>query len=59
MEQFRLVFDPTALAAIVARVERNEDVSNTILSNEELRALLLQLMGQKVFDEARKQGTAA
>jgi len=59
LDQFRLVFDPKALAAIVARVERNEDVSNTILSNEELRALLLQLMGQKVFDAAQKESSAA
>ncbi|HMP57769.1 MAG TPA: DEAD/DEAH box helicase family protein [Gemmatales bacterium] len=49
-EQFKLAFDPKAMAALIARLERNEDISGQLMSNEELRAAALELMMQKVYE---------
>jgi type I restriction enzyme R subunit len=47
--QFKLAFDPKGLAAVLTRVERNEKISNQFTSNEQLRALVTELMMQQVY----------
>jgi type I restriction enzyme R subunit len=55
LEQFKLAFDPKALAALVDRVERNEGISSQLMSNEAMRAVVLTWMRRQVF-EASKTG---
>ena len=52
IDQFKLAFDPKGMAAVLARMERNEKISNQFMSNEELRALALDLMMKQVYDQA-------
>ncbi len=49
LPQFKLAFDPKGLAAVLARLEPNEHISNQFMSNEQLRALALELMMQQVY----------
>jgi type I restriction enzyme, R subunit len=49
LPQFKLAFDPKGLAAVLARMERNETISNQFMSNEELRTVALELMMQQVY----------
>jgi len=49
LPQFKLAFDPKGLAAVLARLERNEHISNQFMSNEQLRALAMELMMQQVY----------
>jgi len=49
LPQFKLAFDPKGLAAVLARLERNEHISNQFMSNERLRGLALELMMQQVY----------
>src|SRR5205807_2314350 len=49
-DQFKLVFDPKALDAVVARMERNEPIANTFMTDERVRAVALELMGQQVYE---------
>lgn len=53
-DQFKLVFDPKALDAVVARMERNEEIANTFMTNEELRAFALELMMKEVYTKVRE-----
>ena len=40
LSQFKLAFDPKGfLAAVLARMERNETISNQFMSNEQLRTV--------------------
>lgn len=55
-EQFKLAFDPKGMAAVIARMERNENISNQFMSNEQLRAVALELMMQRVYTHFQ-QGT--
>jgi hypothetical protein len=54
-DQFKLVFDPKALAAVVARLERNEAIANTFMTNEQLREVALELMMQEVYGKLREK----
>lgn len=54
-DQFKLVFDPKALAAVLARMERNETIANTFMTNEELREVALELMMQEVYGRLREE----
>jgi type I restriction enzyme, R subunit len=47
--QFKLAFDPKGLAAVLARMERNEHIPNQFRSNEQLRGVALELMMQQVY----------
>ncbi len=49
MEQFKLAFDPKGMQAVLARMDRNEGISNQFMSNEQLRVLALELMMQQVY----------
>jgi hypothetical protein len=49
MDQFKLAFDPKGMQAVLSRMERNETISNQFMSNEQLRALALELMMQQVY----------
>ena len=49
-EQFKLAFDPKAMAALITRLERNENISGQLLSNEELRAAAMAMMMQNVYE---------
>ncbi len=53
LEQFKLAFDPKALAALVDRVERNEGISSQLMSNEGMRAVVLTWMRQQVFEASK------
>lgn len=48
-EQFKLTFDPKGMAAVIARMERNENISGQFMSNEQLRAVALELMMKQVY----------
>ena len=50
VDQFKLAFDLKAMAAVIARMERNEEIYGQFMSNEELRALALELMMKKVYE---------
>jgi type I restriction enzyme R subunit len=58
-EQFKLAFDPKAMAALIARLERNEDISGQLMSNEELRTAALDLMMTKVYEQFQMDPPAA
>jgi type I restriction enzyme, R subunit len=49
LDQFRHALDPKGLAAILGRMERNEHISNQFISNEQMRAVALELMMQQVY----------
>jgi hypothetical protein len=48
------VFDPKGIAAVIARMERNEGISSQLMSNEELRGTALELMMQQVYTHFRE-----
>jgi type I restriction enzyme R subunit len=58
-DQFRLVFDPKALDAVVARMERNEAIASTFLTNEQLRIVALDLMMKELYDRLRGPGVVS
>ena len=55
MNNFKLAFDPKALAAFVARIERNEDIASQFMANDQLRQVAMQWMMQQVFEQLRAQ----
>jgi type I restriction enzyme R subunit len=57
MAQFKLAFDPKGLAAVLGRMERNEQISNQFMGNEELRAVALELMMRQVYEHFRADDT--
>lgn len=54
IDQFRYAFDPKAMDAVVARLERNEKVAGLLLTNAEVRAVALELMMQDVYQRLRQ-----
>ena len=50
-EQFKLAFDPKAMAALIARLERNEDISGRLMADEGFRAAALELMMKRVYEQ--------
>ena len=55
IDQFKLAFDPKAMAAFVERMERNEDIASKFLENEELRNVAMDWMMQKVFSHFKTE----
>ncbi len=49
IDQFKLAFDPKGMDAVLPRMERNENIANQFMSNEQLRAVALELMMQQVY----------
>jgi type I restriction enzyme R subunit len=54
MEQFRHAFDPAALQAFIRRMERYNDISETFMSNGEIRGTALALMMREYYQRARR-----
>ena len=50
VDQFKLAFDPKGMQAVLSRMDRNENISNQFMSNEQLRAMALELMMQQVYE---------
>ncbi len=59
IDQFKLAFDPKGMQAVLARMERNENISNQFMGNEQLRALALELMMQQVYQHFQERPPAA
>ena len=58
LSQFKPAFDPKGLAAVLARMERNETISNQFMSNEQLRTVVLELMMQQVYQHFQESTTS-
>jgi type I restriction enzyme R subunit len=54
MDQFKPAFDPKGMQSVLSRMERNETISSQFMSNEQLRALALELMRQQVYQHFQK-----
>ena len=59
VDQFKLAFDPKGMQAVLSRMDRNENISNQFMSNEQLRALALELMMQQVYEHFQDAPPAA
>lgn len=59
IEQFKLAFDPQGMEAVLSRMERNETIANQFMSNEQLRAVALELMMQQVYEHFTNQSPEA
>lgn len=59
IDQFKLAFDPKGMAAVLSRMERNENIANQFMSNEQLRAVALELMVQQVYEHFKDGGPEA
>lgn len=59
IDQFKLAFDPKGMAAVLSRMERNENIANQFMSNEQLRAVALELMMQQVYEHFKDGGPEA
>jgi type I restriction enzyme, R subunit len=57
LPQFKLAFDPKGLAAVLARMERNEHISDQFMSSEQLRTLAPELMMQQVYQHFQQTGS--
>ena len=55
IDQFKLAFDPKGMAAVLSRMERNENIANQFMSNEQLRAVALELMMQQVYEHFKSE----
>ena len=55
IEAFRLVFEPAALAALVARTERNDAISERLMGDAAFRAAALEGVMREVWARARTQ----
>ena len=56
MDQFRLAFDPKGMTAMLSRMDRNENIANQFMSNEQLRAVALEIMMQQVYEYFKRSG---
>lgn len=59
IDPFKLAFDPKGMAAVLSRMERNEDIANQFMSNEQLRAVALELMMQQDYEHFKGGGPEA
>lgn len=59
IDQFKLAFDPKGMAAVLSRMERNENIANQFMSNEQLRAVALEQMMQQVYEHFKDGGPEA
>ncbi|QDT48923.1 Type I restriction enzyme R protein [Symmachiella dynata] len=58
-DQFKLAFDPKGMAAVLARMGRNENIANQFMSNEQMRMAALELMMQQVYQYFQEEPPAA
>jgi type I restriction enzyme, R subunit len=49
IENFKLEFDPKVMEAVIARIERNENIASKFLNDEDLRTVAMRLMMQEVY----------
>jgi type I restriction enzyme R subunit len=49
IDNFKLEFNPKVMEAVVSRIERNENIATTFLTNEDLREVAIQLMMEEVY----------
>lgn len=54
IENFRHVFDPKAMDAVLGRMERNETIASQFMSNAEFRDLILDAMMREFYQRARR-----
>lgn len=59
IENFRLVFEPAALAALVTRMERNGAISERLMGDADFRAAAMEGVMQEVWIRARRGGDGA
>jgi type I restriction enzyme R subunit len=53
LANFRHVFDPRAMEAIIERMERNQDITEQFMANDELRGMMLNAMMHEFYSRAR------
>jgi hypothetical protein len=53
LANFRHVFDPRAMEAIIERMERNQDITEQFMANDELRGMMLNAMMREFYSRAR------
>lgn len=53
LTNFRHVFDPRAMEAIIERMERNQDITEQFMANDELRGMMLNAMMREFYSRAR------
>ena len=49
IENFKLEFDPKVMQAVVSRIERNENIASKFFTDEEMRAVVIQMMAAEVY----------
>ncbi len=54
LHQHHLAQKTEVMQAVLSRMERNENISNQFMSNEQLRALALELVMQQVYEHFRE-----
>lgn len=54
LEQFGFAFDPKAMATFMDRMERNENIANVFMENEDVRKVILDWMKNRVYEELQK-----
>ncbi len=60
IENFKLEFEPKVMEAVVSRIERNENIATQFLTNEQLRAVAVEMMMREVYEklQAGEEGKA-
>ena len=59
LQNFAYVFDKAFEAFVIGRLDRNQDVGEKVLSNEQLKKFLTRRMRREVYDEVRSEGGAS
>ncbi|WP_046861615.1 type I restriction endonuclease subunit R [Microvirga massiliensis] len=58
LANFRHVFDPRAMEAVIERMERNEAITEQFMANDELRGMMLNAMMREFYERARSGGAS-
>lgn len=53
MTNFSHAFNPAAMAAVMDRMERNADIADAFMENEEIRGMMLDAMMREFYQKAR------
>lgn len=53
MGNFRHAFNPAAMDAVISRMERNDNLTEQFMSNEELRGMMLDAMMREFYQRVR------
>jgi hypothetical protein len=53
LANFRHVFDPRAMQAVIERMERNEVITEQFMGNDEVRTMMLDAMMREFYGRAR------